>query len=74
MKADAEAWARDVERAIDQDVDPTNSRLTSKDTFATLITWHIRDLATYGKPLRRSKEAVLSGQCDMVSGSAGFRP
>lgn len=59
MKADAEAWARDVERAIDQDVDPTNSHLTTKDTFATLITWHIRDLATYGKPLRRSKEAVL---------------
>jgi integrase len=59
IKADAEAWARDVERAIDQDVDPTTSRLTTKDTFATLITWHIRDLATYGKPLRRSKEAVL---------------
>ncbi len=40
MKADAEAWARDIERAIDQDVDPTTSRLTTKDTLATLIAWH----------------------------------
>src|SRR5262249_61488475 len=59
MKADADAWARDVERAIDQDVDPTSRRLTSKDKFSTLIHQHIDDLATYGKPLRRSKEAVL---------------
>lgn len=59
MKADADAWARDIERAIDQDVDPTASRLTTKDTFATLIHLHIHDLAIYGKPLRRSKKAVL---------------
>lgn len=59
MKADADAWARDVERAIDLDIDPATARITTKDAFATLINWHIADLATYGKPLRRSKEAAL---------------
>jgi hypothetical protein len=59
MKADAEAWARDVERAIDMDIDPTTRRITTKDSFASLINQHIDDLATYGKPLRRSKESVL---------------
>ena len=59
MKADAEAWARDIERDIDRDIDPTARRVTTKDSFASLITGHIDDLATYGKPLRRSKEAVL---------------
>ncbi len=59
MKADGEAWARDIERAIDRDVDPLASRITTKDSFASLINRHMDDLATYGKPLRRSKEAVL---------------
>lgn len=59
MKADAEAWARDIERAIDRDLDPTARRVTTKDSFASLINGHIDDLGTYGKPLRRSKEAVL---------------
>lgn len=59
MKADADAWARDIERAIDKDIDPSATRITTKDTFALLIRRHIEDLTTYGKPLRRSKEAVL---------------
>lgn len=59
MKADAETWARDIERAIDMDIDPTTRRITTKDSFASLINQHIDDLATYGKPLRRSKESVL---------------
>jgi hypothetical protein len=59
MKADGEAWARDIERAIDRDVDPLASRITTKDSFGSLINRHMDDLATYGKPLRRSKEAVL---------------
>ena len=57
MKADGEAWARDIERAVD----PLASRNTSKDSFASLIIRHMDDLATYGKPLRRSKEAILRG-------------
>jgi integrase len=59
MKADADAWAREIERAIDKDIDPTTTRISTKDTFGSLIRRHIDDLATYGKPLRRSKEAVL---------------
>lgn len=59
MKADADAWARDTERAIDLDIDPSARRLSTKDSFASLIQAHIDDLATYGKPLRRSKAAVL---------------
>ncbi len=59
MKADGEALARDIERAIDRDVDPLASRITTKDSFASLINRHMDDLATYGKPLRRSKEAIL---------------
>lgn len=59
MKADGEAWARDIERAIDRDIDPLASRITTKDSFASLINRHMDDLATYGKPLRRSKEGVL---------------
>lgn len=59
MKADAEAWARDVERAIDNDIDPSATRITTKDTFGSLIDLHIDDLQQYGKPLRRSKDHVL---------------
>ena len=59
MKADGEALARDIERAIDRAVDPLASRITTKDSFASLINRHMDDLATYGKPLRRSKEAIL---------------
>jgi integrase len=59
MKADADAWIREVERSIDKEIDPTARRVSTKDTFASLIRLHIDDLATYGKPLRRSKQAVL---------------
>lgn len=60
LKADAEAWARDAERTIDQGGDPTVRRLTAKDNFAALIDLHIEDLAAVRKPLRRSKRAVLT--------------
>ena len=59
VKADGEAWAREIESAADRGVDPLASRITTKDSFASLINRHMDDLATYGKPLRRSKEAVL---------------
>jgi hypothetical protein len=59
MKSDAEAWARDVERSIDNDIDPSSTRITTKDTFGSLIDLHIDDLQQYGKPLRRSKAHVL---------------
>ncbi len=59
IKSDAEKWAREAERAIDMDLDPTSRRITTKDSFSSLIAIHIEDLAMYGKPLRRSKDAVL---------------
>ncbi len=58
-RSDAEKWSREMERSIDQDIDPTSRRFTSKDAFSALIDAHIDDLAAYGKPLRRSKDAVL---------------
>jgi len=52
MKADGEAWAREIERAADRGVDPLASRITTKDSFALLINRHMDDPATYGKPVR----------------------
>ncbi len=56
---DADAWVREVEIALDQERDPTARRLSKKDTFASLIDLHIEDLRALGKPIRRSKDAVL---------------
>lgn len=58
-KSDADAWAREAERLIDNSIDPTVRRVSPKDTFGLLIDLHIDDLAAVGKPLRRSKDHVL---------------
>lgn len=59
FKHDAEIWVRDAERSIDQERDPTIRRPSRKDSFASLIDLHIDDLTAHGKPIRRSKAAVL---------------
>jgi integrase len=59
LKADAEAWARDIERDIDKEIDPSVRRVSKKDSFGSLIDIHIEDMEAVNKPLRRSKEAVL---------------
>lgn len=59
LKSDAEAWARDAERTIDQGCDPSARRVSRQDTLGSLIDLHIEDLAAAGKILRRSKKAVL---------------
>ncbi len=59
VHADAEKWARDCERLIDMDLDPRARRFSAKDRFGALIDTHVDDLHAYGKPLRRSKRAVL---------------
>lgn len=59
LKSAAEAWARETERAIDQQIDPKALKLSRRDTFASLIDLHIEDLKAVGKPLRRSKDHVL---------------
>ena len=58
-KSDADEWARAGEHAIDKEIDPSARRVSRKDTFASLIDLHIDDLYAVGKPLRRSKAAVL---------------
>ncbi len=64
LKHDAEVWVREAERAIDQQRDPPGSlfgrRVSKQDTFASLIDLHINDLHAHGKPVRRSKDAVLT--------------
>ncbi len=46
--------ARDIERAIAQDVDPTSYRLTTKDTFTALITRHTCNLWQTSAALQES--------------------
>lgn len=60
MKADADAWVRETERSIDKGENPTVRRLAADGTFGSLIDQHINDLSTYGKQLRRSKDAALT--------------
>ena len=57
LKAAAEEWAREAEHAINKQIDPSTHKISRKDSFASLIDWHIEDLAAVGKPLRRSKDA-----------------
>ncbi|MGA1341724.1 MAG: hypothetical protein ACO33A_01560 [Hyphomonas sp.] len=59
MKSDAEEWARTAEHSTDREIDPSIHKISRKDTLASLIDLHIEDLGAFGKPLRRSKEAVL---------------
>lgn len=59
MKGDADARVRETEGRIDRGEDPKRKRATPHTTFAELIDQHTDDLAAFGKPLRRSKEAVL---------------
>ena len=59
-KGDADAWAREVERTIDQGGDPTARHVRGDDTFATLIDLHIDDLQAVRRPLRRCKRHVLT--------------
>lgn len=58
-KGDADEWAREAEVAVDKKISPASTRVSRKDSFARLIDLHIEDLAAVGKPLRRSKAAVL---------------
>jgi integrase len=57
---DAEEWALEVERSIDRGVPIKRSRPNEQPKiFADLITLHIDDLVEVGKPIRRSKAAVM---------------
>ncbi len=59
LKTHASAWAIEIERLIDLGGDPSAFKLRGSHTIADLIGLHISDLLEVGKPLRRSKCAVL---------------
>lgn len=59
LKSAAEEWARTAEHSIDRQIDPSIHKISRKNILASLIDLHIEDLGAVGKPLRRSKGAVL---------------
>jgi len=59
-RTDAETWAREAERTIDRDMAPSAARVVSAQTLAEVIDFHTQDHLDVGKPIRRSKAAVLS--------------
>lgn len=58
-KCDAEGWAVQAERDIDQGKRPAQRLRTRAPTFGDLIDLHIQDLVDVGKRMRRSKDHVL---------------
>lgn len=56
---DAEEWALEAERDIDRGLVPRVVPRNAVRTFADIIDLHINDLHEVGKPIRRSKAAVL---------------
>lgn len=58
-RKDAEEWALNTERCIDQGITPKQRPNGPAKTFGDLIDLHIHDLYEVGKPLRRSKAAVM---------------
>jgi integrase len=59
-KSDADDWAIQTARDIDSGKKPSpRVRAATQNTLGSLIDMHLDDLADTGKPLRRSKEAVL---------------
>ncbi|MEQ1653079.1 MAG: tyrosine-type recombinase/integrase [Hyphomicrobium sp.] len=59
LKADAEVWALDIERAVETGKDPRASKIDPKACFSSIIDLHIADLAEVGKPLLRGKALCL---------------
>lgn len=60
LKIQASEWAIETERLIDLGCEPFSRRVGKPRTVTNLIDLHIADLQEVGKPLRRSKRAVLN--------------
>lgn len=56
---DAEEWALETERSIDRGLTPSAVPLKAVRTLADIIDLHVNDMHEVGKPIRRSKGAVL---------------
>jgi hypothetical protein len=59
LKAEAETWAIDAERALTTGMSPNAISIDRKTSFATLIELHISDLKEVGRPRLRSKAMCL---------------
>ncbi|WP_299918168.1 site-specific integrase [uncultured Roseobacter sp.] len=59
LKTLASEWVTETERLIDLGGEPTSRKARKARTVADLIDVHITDLQEVGKPIRRSKRAVL---------------
>ena len=59
LKALAGEWVSKTERLIDMDCEPRSKKVGRAKTIADLIDLHIEDLWEVGKPIHRSKRAVL---------------
>jgi integrase len=59
LKSLANEWAIETERLIDLGGDPTHQRIRDPKTVGDLIDLHVSDLHEVGRPLRRSKQAVM---------------
>lgn len=58
-RRDAEEWALNTERCIDQGLNPKRRPKGPARTFGDLVDLHVHDLHEVGKPIRRSKAAVM---------------
>ncbi len=69
-RRDAEEWALEAERRIDQGESTSKKRLKHKKTFANLVDLHITDMHEVNKPLRRSKlihlKNCLTSACSRI--------
>lgn len=59
LKSLASEWAVETERLIDMGCEPSSRKVGTPKTIGDLIELHISDLQEVGKPIRRSKRAVL---------------
>ena len=58
-RRDAEAWALDTEHCIDHGFQPKRRPKGPAKTFGDPVGLHVHDLHEVGKPIRRSKAAVM---------------
>ena len=58
-RADADTWALETERTVDEGLDPKTINSRSVQTFSGIIDLHIQDMQEVGQTIRRSKSAVL---------------
>ncbi len=59
LKGQAQAWAREIEHIIDEGGEPSSPSVNQVRNISHVIDLHISDLLEVGKPIRRSKRAVL---------------